>query len=225
MILCFFQRVKQFRMMMTAIGKSAAQDTDVAGDLADLHQSSIFDFDKGGTEAMDELNPFNQNNLGNAYLKTTRLTDENAVDSPAVGSGSTDAVDFLEKIRDAVYQWADADERSNEAQMELYEIEEFAKKFPSYQEIDVNSFPKGNDDQKWNQRMKKIIENMESDDNISSAIISHAKNCLREKTKTYPWRFLNPARVSVLDIDVDIEGVRRAQVLDHLRKVYGQNRV
>ena len=50
-------------------------------------------------------------------------------------------------------------------------------------------------------------------------------NCLREKTKTYPWRFLNPARVSVLDIDVDIEGVRRAQVLDHLRKVYGQNRV
>lgn len=50
-------------------------------------------------------------------------------------------------------------------------------------------------------------------------------NCLREKTKTYPWRFLNPARVSVLDIDVDIEGVRRAQTLEHLRKVYGQNRV
>ena len=50
-------------------------------------------------------------------------------------------------------------------------------------------------------------------------------NCLREKTKTYPWRFLNPARVSVLDIDVDIEGVRRAQTLEHLRKVYGANRV
>ena len=50
-------------------------------------------------------------------------------------------------------------------------------------------------------------------------------NCLREKTKTYPWRFLNPARVSVLDIDVDIEGVRRLQTLEHLRKVYGENRV
>ena len=50
-------------------------------------------------------------------------------------------------------------------------------------------------------------------------------NCLREKTRTYPWRFLNPARVSVLDIDVDIEGVRRAQTLEHLRKVYGENRV
>ena len=50
-------------------------------------------------------------------------------------------------------------------------------------------------------------------------------NCLREKTKTYPWRFLNPARVSVLDIDVDIEGGKRAQVLEHLRKVYGENRV
>ena len=50
-------------------------------------------------------------------------------------------------------------------------------------------------------------------------------NCLREKTKMYPWRFLNPARVSVLDIDVDIEGLRRAQVLEHLRKIYGENRV
>lgn len=36
---------------------------------------------------------------------------------------------------------------------------------------------------------------------------------------------MNPARVSVLDIDVDIEGVRRAQTLEHLRKVYGANRV
>lgn len=50
-------------------------------------------------------------------------------------------------------------------------------------------------------------------------------NCLREKTKMFPWRFLNPARVSVLDVDVDIEGLRREQVLEHLRKVYGQNRV
>ena len=50
-------------------------------------------------------------------------------------------------------------------------------------------------------------------------------NCLRETTPMFPWRFLNPARVSVLDIDVDIEGLRRAQVLEHLRKVYGQNRV
>ena len=50
-------------------------------------------------------------------------------------------------------------------------------------------------------------------------------NCLREKTRMYNWRFLNPARVSVLDIDVDIEGLRRGQVLEHLRKVYGENRV
>ena len=50
-------------------------------------------------------------------------------------------------------------------------------------------------------------------------------NCLREKTATYPWRFLNPARVSVLDIDVDISGIKRAQVLEHLRKYYGENRV
>jgi DNA polymerase-3 subunit alpha len=36
---------------------------------------------------------------------------------------------------------------------------------------------------------------------------------------------LNPARVSVLDIDVDIEGGKREQVLKHLKKVYGDNRV
>ena len=50
-------------------------------------------------------------------------------------------------------------------------------------------------------------------------------NALREKTTMYPWRFLNPARVSVLDIDVDISGIKRAQVLEHLRNFYGENRV
>lgn len=50
-------------------------------------------------------------------------------------------------------------------------------------------------------------------------------NCLREPTPMYPWRFLNPARVSVLDIDTDIEGGKRAQVLQHLRDVYGEDRV
>ena len=46
-----------------------------------------------------------------------------------------------------------------------------------------------------------------------------------ESTKTFAWRFLNPDRVSVLDVDVDIEGGRRKTVLDHLRKVYGDDRV
>ena len=50
-------------------------------------------------------------------------------------------------------------------------------------------------------------------------------NTLRETTKTYPWRFLNPKRESVLDIDTDIEGGKRAQVLRHLREVYGEDRV
>ena len=50
-------------------------------------------------------------------------------------------------------------------------------------------------------------------------------NCLREPTPMFPWRFLNPQRVSVLDIDTDIEGGKRAQVLQHLREVYGEDRV
>jgi DNA polymerase-3 subunit alpha len=50
-------------------------------------------------------------------------------------------------------------------------------------------------------------------------------NPLWEETKCYSWRFLNPERVSVLDIDSDIEGGRRAQVLQHLRDFYGQDRV
>lgn len=50
-------------------------------------------------------------------------------------------------------------------------------------------------------------------------------NPLWETTKTFSWRFLNPDRVSVLDVDVDIEGGRRSQVLNHLRKVYGEDRV
>lgn len=50
-------------------------------------------------------------------------------------------------------------------------------------------------------------------------------NPLREHTRTFRWRFLNPERVSVLDVDFDIEGGRRAQVLNAFRKHYGEDRV
>ena len=48
---------------------------------------------------------------------------------------------------------------------------------------------------------------------------------IRERTPTFAWRFLNPERVSVLDIDTDIEGSKRSQVLDAFRKFYGEDRV
>lgn len=50
-------------------------------------------------------------------------------------------------------------------------------------------------------------------------------NPLLEKTKTFSWRFLNPSRVSVVDLDCDIESVRRQSVIQHLKKVYGEERV
>ena len=50
-------------------------------------------------------------------------------------------------------------------------------------------------------------------------------NPMWEETKCFAWRFLNPARVSVLDIDTDIEASRRAQVLQALRNAYGSDRV
>lgn len=50
-------------------------------------------------------------------------------------------------------------------------------------------------------------------------------NPLREATRTFRWRFLNPERVSVLDVDFDIEGGRRGQVLNAFRKYYGEDRV
>lgn len=50
-------------------------------------------------------------------------------------------------------------------------------------------------------------------------------NPLWEDTATFSWRFLNPDRVSVLDIDVDIEGGKRTQVLKALRSYYGEDNV
>lgn len=50
-------------------------------------------------------------------------------------------------------------------------------------------------------------------------------NPLREETKCFAWRFLNPDRVSVLDIDIDIEGSKRATVLSKLKEVYGLDKV
>ncbi len=50
-------------------------------------------------------------------------------------------------------------------------------------------------------------------------------NPLREKTKTYHWRFLNSERASVLDIDFDIESAKRAQIYRAFQKNYGADRV
>lgn len=50
-------------------------------------------------------------------------------------------------------------------------------------------------------------------------------NPLREKTQTFAWRFLNPERVSVLDVDFDIEGSKRDHVLNKFREFYGDDRV
>lgn len=50
-------------------------------------------------------------------------------------------------------------------------------------------------------------------------------NPLKEKAPTARWRFLNPNRVSVLDVDLDTEGSRRSAVLKQFRKIYGEDRV
>lgn len=50
-------------------------------------------------------------------------------------------------------------------------------------------------------------------------------NPLRETTKTYSFRFLNPERVSPLDVDLDIEGGKRPQVYQALQDAYGSDRV
>ena len=47
----------------------------------------------------------------------------------------------------------------------------------------------------------------------------------REKVQTHHWRFLNPERASVLDIDTDIQGNRRERVIQALRHHYGEDRV
>ena len=50
-------------------------------------------------------------------------------------------------------------------------------------------------------------------------------NPLVETVQTFSFRFLNPSRVSVLDIETDIEGGRRAEVLNAFRREYGSDRV
>lgn len=50
-------------------------------------------------------------------------------------------------------------------------------------------------------------------------------NPLKENTKTYYWRFLNPERASPLDIDIDIEGAKRDVVIHKFRDTYGADRI
>ncbi|NLE05809.1 MAG: PHP domain-containing protein, partial [Crenarchaeota archaeon] len=46
----------------------------------------------------------------------------------------------------------------------------------------------------------------------------------REKAPMFPWRFLNPERASVLDIDIDIQGNRRNKCIRALKNQYGEFR-
>ena len=48
---------------------------------------------------------------------------------------------------------------------------------------------------------------------------------LRENTKMYPWRFLNPERVSVLDIDTDVEAAKREVIIQKIKDTYGYDKV
>lgn len=50
-------------------------------------------------------------------------------------------------------------------------------------------------------------------------------NPMRETTATFPWRFLNPERASVLDIDLDIMSSMRDKVIQAMKDVYGEDRV
>lgn len=50
-------------------------------------------------------------------------------------------------------------------------------------------------------------------------------NPLREEVKTFAWRFLNPERVSVLDIDLDIPQNKREQVIKALKDAYGEEHI
>ncbi len=44
----------------------------------------------------------------------------------------------------------------------------------------------------------------------------------KEKVILKPWRFLNPERASILDIDIDIQGNRRNKCIQALKNTYGQ---
>ena len=48
---------------------------------------------------------------------------------------------------------------------------------------------------------------------------------IRETSPLFRWRFINPERVSVMDIDIDCERGRRQAVLNKFRELYGEDRV
>ena len=50
-------------------------------------------------------------------------------------------------------------------------------------------------------------------------------NPLREETKTFPWRFLNPERASILDIDTDVNPIYRDKIINRFKEIYGYDKV
>ena len=54
---------------------------------------------------------------------------------------------------------------------------------------------------------------------------NYTNKSFKRKDKTYPWRFLNPERASVLDIDVDVCSSKRDEVIQAIKDKYGEDRV
>ena len=50
-------------------------------------------------------------------------------------------------------------------------------------------------------------------------------NPLRENTATFPWRFLNPERASILDIDTDVNPIFRDKIINRFKEIYGADKV
>lgn len=44
---------------------------------------------------------------------------------------------------------------------------------------------------------------------------------LREETQLFPWRFLNPERASILDIDIDVNPYKKDAIIERIKDTYG----
>lgn len=117
---------------------SDANDDDVLDkNIADLHSAYMFAFDDGGETPMEELTPFHPKNIGNAYLKTTRLTDENAINSETLYNDMPFDNDYLEKILTAAEYYEKSQEVIDEDKEAISRLIEETRNLDDFEEPNV----------------------------------------------------------------------------------------
>lgn len=158
-------------------------------DFEELKDAHKFALDDGGDEPMDEVTPFHPSNLGNAFLKTSRRNDENAINSDTLYNDMPFNDDYLEKILSAAEQYEESDQVVDATKQTIQEVvdevRELGVETPNVTVDSDDPIEKISQEYKRNLAYINILSDVENMDPSFTAYYMKCANQLSVAQKTY----------------------------------------